>query len=64
MFENRIREIREEIGMTQEELAKKAKITRTTLSKLETNQKPDCKVKTLLAVASALGRPFESIFLP
>ncbi len=63
MFENKIREIREEQGLTQAELATKANISRTILSNLETNQKCDCKISTMLAVASALGKPFESVFL-
>lgn len=63
MFENRIREIREQKGMTQVELANKANISRTILSNLETNQKCDCKISTMLAVAAALEQPFESIFL-
>lgn len=63
MFENRIREIREQQGMTQVELAQKARISRTILSNLETKRNCDCKISTMLAVAVALGQPFESVFL-
>ncbi|MBQ6609252.1 MAG: helix-turn-helix transcriptional regulator [Oscillospiraceae bacterium] len=63
MITNRVKEYREEIGLTQAELSERAGISRTMISKLETNQKVDCKVSTLLAIASVLGKPVGDIFL-
>jgi DNA-binding XRE family transcriptional regulator len=63
MIENRVREIREQLGMSQAELAEKSGISRTMISKLETNQKVDCKVSTLLSISDALGCPVSDIFL-
>lgn len=64
MITNRVKEIREQLGMSQAELSEKAGISRTMISQLETSQKVDCKVSTLLAVSNALGRPVSDIFLP
>lgn len=54
MGENRIRERREKLNMTQAELAKKADVTRQTISALESGKKVDMKVSTLKAIADAL----------
>ena len=63
MIANRVKEIREKIGMSQAELAEKSGISRTMISQLETNQKVDCKVSTLLAISDVLGYPVSDIFL-
>lgn len=63
MITNRVKECREALGITQAELSEKAGISRTMISKLETNQKVDCKVSTLLAIANVLGKPVGDIFL-
>ena len=63
MIANRVKEIREKIGMSQAELAEKSGISRTMISQLETNQKVDCKVSTLIAISDTLGRPVSEIFL-
>ena len=54
MGENRIRERREKLNMTQSELADKAKVTRQTISALESGDKVDVKVSTIKALADAL----------
>lgn len=60
--ENRLREIREEIGLTQQELADKSGVSRVTISFIE-NQKYDCvKTDTLVKLADALGKPVTSVF--
>lgn len=64
MIENRVKECREEAGLTQEELSKMSGISRTMISKLETNQKVDCKISTLMAIAMVLKKPVSEIFLP
>ena len=61
MIANRVKEIRERIGMSQAELSEKSGVSRTMISQLE---KVDCKVSTLLAVSNALGYPVGEIFLP
>lgn len=63
MVTNKVKECREELGITQEELSKQAGISRTMISKLETNQKVDCKVSTLMAIAKVFGKPVSEIFL-
>ena len=63
MIANRIKAQRESLGMSQSELANKAKISRTMISKLENNQKADVKVSTLLSIAQALGCTVGDIFL-
>ena len=63
MIANRVKEIRESLNMSQAELAEKSGISRTMISKMETNQKVDCKVSTLLAISDTLGHPVSEIFL-
>jgi len=63
MITNKVKQYREEIGLTQEELSEQSGISRTMISKLETNQKVDCKVSTLIAIAGVLGHPVSEIFL-
>ena len=54
-FGQRLRELRKEKSMTQKELAAKAKIDFTYLSKIETGVMPPPRVKTILALAKGLG---------
>lgn len=63
MIENRIKEVREEIGMSQDELSKRAGVSRSMISALEMNKKEDCKLSTMLSISEALGKPFTDIFL-
>ena len=58
----KIKEWRELLGMTQEELAKKSGISRTTISALENGEDKNTSSKTLLAIAAALGTTVEKIF--
>lgn len=58
----RIKEIREEKKMTQEDLAKATGLTRTTISLLETGVTKSASSKTLLSIASALGTTIDSLF--
>lgn len=64
MICNRIKEAREKLGMSQETLAQRAGVSRTMISKLETNQKVDCKVSTLISISDALDCRVGDIFLP
>lgn len=63
MLKNRVKELRENIGMSQEELSVKSGVSRTIISKIESNQKVDCKISTLIALSTALNEPISNIFL-
>lgn len=61
-MKNRLKEIREEEQMTQEELSKKANVSRTIISELE-NQKTDVITNvTLEKISNALNRKLTDIF--
>lgn len=63
-MDNKIRERREELGLSQEELAKRANVSRQTVSLLETNKADNVTIKTMTAIAHALDATTEQIFLP
>lgn len=58
----RIREAREELRMTQEELAKKSGVSRGIISALESNRRQSTSTKTLLKIANALNTTVDQIF--
>lgn len=58
----RIKECREEIGMSQEELATKANVSRTIISGLETGTIKVTTTGTLLKIAEALNKKVSDIF--
>lgn len=58
----RIKEIREKRGMTQEELAEKSGVSRTTISALENGTERATMTKTLINLAKALGVTVDAIF--
>lgn len=58
----RIKEIREQKEMTQEELETKSGISRQTISALENDKLQDAKVGTLVAIANALGTTIDNLF--
>lgn len=60
----KIKERREELRMTQEELAAKAGISRQTISSLENNRYENVMVGTLAAIAVALDTTVDKIFYP
>lgn len=51
---NRIRERRERLKMTQEQLAKKTHISRQTISALESGSQTDVKISTIKILCEAL----------
>lgn len=61
-MEYRIKEIREEKGITQEELAKLSGVSRGTIAALESKTVRATTTKTLLNIANALETTVESIF--
>ena len=58
----RIKEMREKLGITQEELAKKSGVSRGTIVALENNQTTSTTTKTLSKIANALGVSVSRIF--
>ena len=61
-MKSRIKEIRESLGMTQEDLARKAEVSRVTLSGLETGTTEAASTKTLLKISMALNKPVDEVF--
>lgn len=61
-MKNRLREAREEKGISQEELSEKSEISRTTISELETEKKEVTTNITLEKIATALGEKVSNIF--
>ncbi|MBQ1790234.1 MAG: helix-turn-helix transcriptional regulator [Oscillospiraceae bacterium] len=58
-----IRERREALNMSQEELAKKSGISRQTISALESGKSENVLVGTLAAIATALDTTVDQFFL-
>ena len=58
----RLKEIREQRRMTQEELEKKSGVSRQTISAIENNKAENVLVGTLLALATALGTTIDNLF--
>ena len=50
----KLKELRQKRGITQMELAKKAKITRATISKIESGEEVEVKISTLENLAKVL----------
>lgn len=59
---SKLKKIREEKNMTQEELEKKSGVSRQTISAIENNDEYQPKVGTLMAIAKALETTVDSIF--
>ena len=60
----KIKERREELKMTQEELAQKSGVSRQTISSIETGKYENVMVGTLAAIAIALDTTVDKIFYP
>lgn len=60
---NKVKKIRHEQNITQEELAKKANVSRTILSHIETEKDINVGFNTLRKIADALGYSINEIFL-
>lgn len=58
----KIREFRKKLKLTQEELAAKSGVSRTTISGLENGTMRSTTSKTLLSLARALGTTVDQIF--
>lgn len=62
MLQNKVKQIREQKGITQVELCKKANISRATLCKIESGMVSSIKTSTAASIANALGTPANEIF--
>lgn len=60
----RIKERREELRMSQEELAEKSGISRPTISAIENGKDKSVLTGTLIALAKALDTTVDKIFYP
>lgn len=60
---NRIRELREGLGMTQAELAQRVDVARQTIIAIE-KSRYDPSLSLAFHVADALGAPIEEVFRP
>ena len=58
----RLKEIREEKGITQEELERTSGVSRQTISAIENNDSYQAKTGTLIALARALGTTVDKLF--
>lgn len=58
----RLREVREEVGFTQEELAEKSGVSRVTISFIESGRTNCVKTDTLAKLADALGKSVNALF--
>jgi len=58
----RLKEVREEKGMSQEELEKASGISRQTISSIENGKTTSVMSGTLVALARALGTTVDKIF--
>lgn len=58
----KLKEVREEQKMTQEELERKSGVSRQTISAIENNRCGQVMSGTLIALASALGTTIDKIF--
>ncbi len=62
-MKNRIKDIRLEEGLTQEDLSKKSGVSRTILSGLENGTTESITTDTMLSISKALDREVSDIFL-
>ena len=60
-MKNRIRALREEMGLTQEDVAQRLKVTRQTINAIE-NDKYNPTLALAFKLARLFGRPIEEIF--
>lgn len=62
-MEFKIKERREEAGISQEELSKKSGVSRTIISGLESGTITTTTTKTIMKIAEALGLKVSDIFV-
>ena len=62
-MENHVRALRKELGLSQEELAKRCGVSRQTINAIE-NQKYDPSLPLAFQLARILGTTVDALFLP
>ena len=63
MIEYKVKEAREELGISQEELSRRSNVSRAMISKLESGKRVAVNTKTLEKIAIALEKRVSEIFL-
>ena len=63
VIKNRLKELREERGISQEKLAELSGISRTTLSKIENNEEVNVNTRTIAKLSDVFGVKPSEIFL-
>lgn len=61
-MQNKVKFYREKVGLTQQELAQKATVSRNTISSLETQNNFNVTYEVMNKIASALGYTVPTIF--
>ncbi len=61
-MKNRLKEVREDMKISQEELAEKSSVSRTTISNIENQEEIIVKSSTLILLANALNKKVSDIF--
>ena len=63
MLKNRLKELREERGITQAALAEKTGLSRATISKIENNEEVIVNTRTIAKISEVFDLPPSEIFL-
>lgn len=61
-MQNKVKEYREKLKMTQEELAIKSTVSRNTISSLETKDNVNVTYEVMEKISNALGKKVHTIF--
>lgn len=62
-MKNKLKELREERGISQEKLAEMTGLSRTTLSKIENNEEVNVNTRTIVKIADVFDLNPSDIFL-
>ena len=63
MQKNRLKELREQRGISQVELCEMTGLSRTTISKIENNEEVNVNTQTIVKIADVFGLQPSEIFL-
>ncbi|WP_415967195.1 helix-turn-helix transcriptional regulator [Faecalitalea cylindroides] len=62
-MDNKVKEIRIKIGLSQEELANKSNISRYLISKIENGEDVNLTKNTMISISKALEKPVIEVFM-
>lgn len=62
-MDNRVKEIRVEKGLSQEELANKSNVSRYLISKIENGEDVNLTKNTMISISKALEKPVVEVFM-